>query len=76
MRAALIREKPSAPISSSVHLSFTDNGNLRGVSCAGCPASLAQCITSNTWRTAVYKNRSGDLTGAPEFDVPITVTCD
>jgi len=59
-----------------VHLAFTDNGNLRGASCAGCPGPLAQCIASSTGRAAVYKNRSGDLTGAPEFDVPITVTCD
>ena len=71
-----LHEKPSAPISSSVHLAFTDNGGFRGASCAGCPAPLAQCIAGSTGRTAVYKNKSGDVTGDPAFDVPITVTCD
>jgi len=71
-----LREKPSAPISSSVHFVFSDSGSLRGISCAGCPAPLAQCISSSTGRTATYKNRGGDVTGTPEFDVPITVTCD
>jgi serine/threonine-protein kinase len=71
-----IRERPSAPISGNVHLAFTDNGNFRGASCAACPAPLAACIASSTGRTAVYKNRSGDVTGDPAFDVAITVTCD
>ena len=71
-----LHEKPSAPISSSVHLAFTDSGGFRGASCAGCPAPLAQCIAASTGRTAVYKNKSGDVTGDPAFDVPITVTCD
>ncbi len=70
------RDKPSAPISGSVHLAFSDSGAFRGASCAACPAPLAQCIGSSTGRTAVYKNRSGDVTGDPAFDVPITVTCD
>jgi serine/threonine-protein kinase len=71
-----IHEKPSAPISGSVHLSFTDNGAFRGASCAGCPAPLAQCIASSTGRTVALRIRGGDVTGEPAFDVPVTVTCD
>jgi hypothetical protein len=59
-----------------VHLAFTDNGSFRGATCASCPAPLAQCIATSTGRTAIYKNRSGDVTGDPAFDVAITVTCD
>ncbi len=69
-------EKPSAPISGSVHLEFRDNGGFRSASCAGCPAPLAQCIAGSTGRTAAYKSKSGDVTGDPAFDVPISVTCD
>ena len=71
-----LHEKPNAPISGSVHLEFRDNGGFRSASCAGCPAPLAQCIAGSTGRTAAYKSKSGDVTGDPAFDVPITVTCD
>jgi serine/threonine-protein kinase len=71
-----LHEKPSSPITGNVHLAFTDNGSFRGATCASCPAPLAQCIATSTGRTAIYKNRSGDVTGDPAFDVAITVTCD
>jgi hypothetical protein len=71
-----IQEKPGAPITGSVHLSFSDNGAFRGATCAGCPAPLAQCIASSTGRTVALKIRGGDVTGEPGFEVPVTVTCD
>jgi serine/threonine protein kinase len=71
-----IHEKPGAPITGSVHLSFTDNGAFRGATCAGCPGPLAQCIASSTKPTVRLKITGGDVTGEPGFDVPITVTCE
>jgi serine/threonine-protein kinase len=71
-----IHEKPSAPVTGSVHLSFTDNGAFRGATCAGCPAALAQCIASTTKPTVRLKITGGDVTGEPGFEVPITVTCE
>jgi hypothetical protein len=71
-----LHEKPGAPITGSVHLSFTDNGAFRGATCAACPAPLAQCIASSTKPTVRLKITGGDVTGEPGFEVPITVTCE
>jgi serine/threonine-protein kinase len=71
-----LREKPSAAIVASVHLSFTDNRAFRGATCGSCPIALGQCIATSTQRTVSINIRGGDVTGEPAFDVPVTFTCD
>jgi hypothetical protein len=71
-----LRERPSAPISASVHLAFSPPGCVGGARCAASPAPLAQCIASSTGRAVALKIKGGDVTGDPSFEVPINVTCD
>lgn len=71
-----LREKPAAPIAASVRLHFSDNRSFQGATCAACPAPLAACIKSATGRTVAVNFKSGDVTGEPEFEVPVTFSCD
>ncbi len=71
-----IREKPAAPISGTVRIRFNDNKVFRGATCTGCTPALAQCVASSTGKTATVTFKSGDVTGDPEFDVPVTFSCE
>jgi serine/threonine-protein kinase len=71
-----IREKPSPAIAGTVRLRFSDNRAFRSASCVGCPAPLSACIASATSRTVSVSFKSGDATGEPEFEVPVTFSCD
>jgi hypothetical protein len=71
-----IKERPASPIAATVHLQFTDSRQFRGATCAGCPAALNACVTSNTGRTVSLQFKSGDVTGDPSFDVGVTFSCD
>ena len=70
-----IKDKPAADISTSVRLRFSDNKAFRGATCAGCPAPLQACIAAQTGRTVSVSFKSGDVTGDPEFEVPVTFSC-
>jgi hypothetical protein len=61
-----------------VRLHFNDNRSFRGATCSsGFPSALAACIVSSTTaRTATVTLKSGDVTGEPEFEVPVTFSCD
>lgn len=74
--AHTLKEKPSGPISATVHLKFSDTKSFRGATCNGCPPAIAQCVTSSAPRVASVNFRGGDVTGDPEFDVPVTFSCD
>jgi hypothetical protein len=71
-----IKEKPAAPIAATVRLKFSDNRAFRGATCTGCTPALNQCIAASTARTVSVSFKSGDVTGEPDFDVPVTFTCD
>jgi hypothetical protein len=69
-----LKERPPAPVSATVQLLFVDKA-FRSATCAGCPGALAACIQKT--RPPVSLNvRSGDMSGEPSFDVPLTITCD
>lgn len=70
-----IKAKPAAPIAGTVRIRFNDKA-FRGASCTGCTPQLAQCITASTGKTASVSFKSGKQTGDPEFDVPVTFTCE
>lgn len=71
-----IKERPAAPIAGTVRIRFNDNKVFRGATCTGCTPALAQCVASSTSKTATVTFKSGDVTGDPEFDVPVTFSCD
>ena len=70
-----IKAKPAAPIAGTVRIRFSDKA-FRGATCTGCTPQLAQCITASTGKTASVSFKSGKLAGDPEFDVPVTFTCE
>ncbi|MFO0737658.1 MAG: hypothetical protein U0270_17330 [Labilithrix sp.] len=72
----MIKEKPGAPIQATVRLKFSDNRAFRGAVCTGCAAPLGQCIAGSTARTVSVNFKSGDVSGEPDFDVPVTFTCE
>jgi len=71
-----IKERPAAPLGAAVRIRFDDNRGFRGATCSGCTPALAQCVASATAKTASVNFKSGDVTGDPEFEVPVTFTCD
>jgi cytoskeletal protein RodZ len=71
-----IKSAPAAPIAATVRLKFSDNRAFRGATCTGCTPALNQCIAASTGRTVSVSFKSGDVTGEPDFDVPVTFTCD
>ena len=70
-----LKAKPAAPIAGTVRIRFNDKA-FRGATCTGCTPQLAQCITASTGKTASVSFKSGKQTGDPEFDVPVTFTCE
>jgi eukaryotic-like serine/threonine-protein kinase len=70
-----IHEKPAAPLAAVVHLRFADR-TLKTATCAACPRDLAACVQKAMPSVAQLTIRSGDATGEPEFDVPVTFTCE
>jgi serine/threonine-protein kinase len=71
-----IREASEGPMAAVVRVRFSDNARFVGATCTGCPGPLAACVASAT-RTAVSVHiMSGDATGDPEFDIPVTFTCE
>jgi tRNA A-37 threonylcarbamoyl transferase component Bud32 len=72
---SLIHEKPGAPINATVQVRFSDSGQFRGSTCPSCPPALQPCV-SGAGRGMSVKFRSGDVTGEPSYDVPMTITCD
>ncbi|MDB5215288.1 MAG: Serine/threonine protein kinase PrkC, regulator of stationary phase [Myxococcaceae bacterium] len=71
----LLREKPAGPIIATVQVRFSDSGQFRGSSCTTCPPALSACV-GGAGRAMSVKFRSGDVTGEPSYDVPMTITCD
>jgi hypothetical protein len=69
-----LKERPSAPLSATVHLAFVDR-SFRSATCAACPGALAACIQA-TPPPVSLNIKGGDITGEPSFDVPLTITCD
>jgi len=74
--ASSIKERPASPIVGTVRIRFNDNKVFRGATCAGCTPALAQCVAASTAKTASVSFKGGDVTGDPEFDVPVTFSCD
>jgi tRNA A-37 threonylcarbamoyl transferase component Bud32 len=72
---SLLREKPAGPINATVQVRFSDSGQFRGSTCPACPPALQTCV-SGAGRAMSVKFRSGDVTGDPSYDVPMTITCD
>ena len=72
---SLIHEKPGGPINATVQVHFSDSGQFRGSTCPACPPALQTCV-SGAGRGMTVKFRSGDVTGDPSYDVPMTITCD
>ena len=72
---SLLHEKPAGPINATVQVRFSDSGQFRGSTCPSCPPSLQTCV-SGAGRGMSVKFRSGDVTGEPSYDVPMTITCD
>jgi hypothetical protein len=71
-----IKAAPAGPIAATVHVRFADTRAFKGATCNGCPAALAQCVAGSTARTVSVNFKSGDATGEPEFDVPVTFVCE
>jgi hypothetical protein len=71
-----IKDKLAAALTGTVRIRFNDNKVFRGATCTGCTPALAQCIASSTGKTASVSFKGGDQTGDPEFDVPVTFSCD
>jgi len=71
-----LKERPGGPISSVVHLMFSDTRAFRSATCTSCPPPIASCIASSTKGTVSVNFRGGDVTGDPVFDVPLTIVCD
>ena len=71
----LLHEKPGGPINATVQVRFSDSGQFRGAACPACPPALQSCV-SGAGRGMTVKFRSGDVTGEPTFDVPMTITCE
>ncbi len=71
-----IKDKPQGPVSAKVTIRFSDNRAFRGASCAGCPGAVAACIAQSTGPNVSVSFKGGDVTGDPEFVVPVTFTCD
>jgi serine/threonine protein kinase len=72
---SLLHEKPGGPINATVQVRFSDSGQFRGSTCLACPPALEPCV-SRAGRGMSVKFRSGDVTGEPSYDVPMTITCD
>jgi tRNA A-37 threonylcarbamoyl transferase component Bud32 len=72
---SLLHEKPGGPINATVQVRFSDSGQFRGATCPACPPALQACV-SGAGRGMSVKFRSGDVTGEPSYDVPMTITCD
>jgi eukaryotic-like serine/threonine-protein kinase len=70
-----LHEKPAAPLAAVIHLRFGDRA-LKTTTCAACPRELAACVQKTMPSVAQLTIRSGDATGEPEFDVPVTFACD
>jgi hypothetical protein len=71
-----IRERPGAPITGAVRVRFSDNKAFKAATCSGCPAALATCVASSTRGLASVNFKPGDATGEPEFEIPVTFTCE
>jgi eukaryotic-like serine/threonine-protein kinase len=71
-----VKERPAAPIAATVRVRFNDSRSFKGATCNGCPGALAQCVTSATKGITSVNFKSGDVTGDPEFEVPVTFSCE
>lgn len=73
---ATIKEKLPSPLFTTVRVQFNLDKAFRGATCMGCTPSLAQCVASSTGKTVSVSFNAGAQTGHPEFDVPVTFSCD
>ncbi|MBS2017256.1 MAG: protein kinase [Deltaproteobacteria bacterium] len=71
-----LKEKPAGPISATVSVRFSDTGQFRGASCASCPPAVQACVVGNARSAVSLRIKSGDVTGDPVVDIPLTITCD
>ncbi len=71
-----IKERLAGPLSATVRIRFNDNKAFRGATCTGCTPALAQCLESTAGKTSSVSFKSGDVTGDPEFEVPVTFSCE
>ena len=72
-----IKDKPTSPIAAVVRVKFKDDRSFVGASCTGCSPPLNACIAGAGNKGAMSVNfKSGDVTNQPDWDVPVTFTCD
>lgn len=71
-----ILERPAAPITAAVRVRFNANKTFKAAMCNGCPPALAACVVSSTRALVSVNFKPGDAAGDPEFEVPVTFTCE
>jgi serine/threonine-protein kinase len=71
-----IKERPAGSIAATVRVRFNVNRSFKAATCADCPAPLATCVASSTGKSVAFSAKPGEASGDPEFDVPVTFSCE